>query len=151
MAPEDQDALRDLLCAMLKHCERFGGDIPGLPENANFFVDNLLLPAIAAGSDAVFLARANGQPIGAVFWICSPVQHAGAPKRGAAFGTYVASPFQRQGIGAALRHESLNCLRGQGVTRLDVQVHCSNDPGILSLTRLGFKPISTNYRIELSP
>ena len=147
---EDRLTLTVLVLAMLEELQPFGHDMAATEANAAKMVDDLLLPA-AANGDPVLIARdADGRAIGGLFW-CRMALPPGQPSVAMGYGTYVAKRGRRQGIASELRKAGLAQLRQLGVQRMITSVLAGNIAGHWSLLKLGFRPASTIYLLNLQP
>ncbi len=63
----------------------------------------------------------------------------------------VAPEFRRQGIGEALIHELVACLRQKGAVSLALEVRASNAPAIALYEKMGFVPVGRRPNYYRNP
>jgi GNAT superfamily N-acetyltransferase len=143
----ERDTVSGLFLAMLKHLHQFGHDVPPTQENAEWFTDNVFLPAATKG-DPVLIARINEAPVGAIFWCRNPAMP-GLEGSAFGYGTYVVAKYQRQGVGLALRTAAVECLKDLGVKRIIGAALKDNVAGHASLLSLGMEPTTTLYELKI--
>lgn len=62
---------------------------------------------------------------------------------------YVLPHFRNKGIGEELARKAISLLRSLGVSRIDLSVLESNEPAKRFWSKLGFRKIAENYRLNL--
>ncbi len=144
----DRKWLRDAFLNLLEYLDEFGHDIPPCQENADWFVDEVFLPA-ALRQEPVLMACHEGKPVGALFW-CIPT---GTPpvrvKQAVGYGTYVDPDWRRQGIGEALWAKGLAMLSALEVDELIGVTYEDNQPAMNFIKRSGIDHSARLVRINL--
>jgi GNAT superfamily N-acetyltransferase len=122
---------------MLKEHHSLGSEI--LPTERNLFIYGFILNKYLAepSKGVALVAEYQGALVGVLMWgdAESPFELAGGPLA-QGWGTYVHPEARRHHVGARLRHQGLDELRGRGFKKLSGTSAVGNEAGFESASRL---------------
>lgn len=139
--PEDREIVIDLFFKLLVYLDQFEHDMLPTRENAEFVVDNFLMPAAARG-EPILIAWDEAKPVGGVFWVIQDLPYKSRWKMAFGYGTYVEEEYRSQKLGTKIRRMGFEILKEKGVDRLTGMVLLKNRLSVENCDNTGAIPIA---------
>jgi len=142
----DRQTLVELYLGLLTHLARFDPTVTATAETAQWWVDQVFVPAASHGAPVLIARHNDGRAIGGLFWVITPTP---GVKHAYGYGTYIVPEWRECGVGTALRSAAVLKLKASGVTHLIGCAHLANEPGQRSLRALDMAPYAMLYHLLL--